>query len=700
MHPPISLSWHPLDLFDGRFRENLSALATHNPKLAERLAAVTPRLPFFIAAQAETVFIGRPGAAGIEIVPDPLPPAQARRLLASLFPKGEVSWPILIGGLAYGWAWDRIAKLPCKVETAPGHKPPVYLLAGDIEQLWAVLHVMDWRQMLADPRFAIFAGSDAVNQLADLLVEDPMWSRPRASVRIESGLWSGEFDALMQSINARIDARTAAVKTRLSTMYPADWLPDIDGGPLRVMGITSRYTTFLQHSMRDWLEGFERLGHETTLLIDPADHLIRTPLAIAESVAEFRPDLIVIIDHYRAEIPTLPESVPCVMYVQDRMPNMYCAEAGARQKPRDYCLGFSKLFLSARYGYPAERFMPAPVGINEHRFARAELSAADLDRFGCDVSYVSNASRPAADLMREQAARSGSPQVRKLFDDLYQRMDAWYAAGGQAFSEILLRSLLAQSMQSTGVELQGQSAADAVTFFNQVVNNAMFRHQTLGWLAAMDVNLHLWGAGWEKHPTLARYARGVADNQRDLPQIYRASRINLQVTPHGSVHQRLLDGLAAGGFFLLRWHPGDAVGLLYRELQAWCDEHDVTSDAQLHERADARVRDVVARINRFEGSKPQTRALAVTDVMRGHADTDFTTSADSIWPEYAAVSFDTGLELEAKVARFLADEDARADVARSMRAAVIGRFSYTTINRRLLEMIRENLAAERKKCAA
>src|SRR4051812_9847137 len=27
MHPPISLSWHPLELFAERFRENLSALA-------------------------------------------------------------------------------------------------------------------------------------------------------------------------------------------------------------------------------------------------------------------------------------------------------------------------------------------------------------------------------------------------------------------------------------------------------------------------------------------------------------------------------------------------------------------------------------------------------------------------------------------------------------------------------------------------
>jgi hypothetical protein len=705
MHPPISLKWHSLELFDQRFRANLDALRTRDAELADRLAAHVPSTQLFVAARGDQVFLGRSGPIGIEVIPDPLPPAEARKLLATLFPTGHVAWPLLIGGLAYGWAWDRISKLPCKVDSAPGHKPPVYLLTADVDQLWAVLHVMEWAELLADPRFVILAGPDAVGQLKHLLTSDLQWSRPRASIRIEGALWTGEFNTLMESINQSIDGRTAELKSCLADFYPPAsrhlWEQKLASGqPLRILGITSRFTTFLQYSMRDWLAGFERLGHETLLLMEPADHLVCAPPAIAQAVADYRPDLIVIIDHYRAETGVIPDTVPCVMYVQDRLPNMYNAAAGRAQGPLDYALGFARLHLGTRYGYPIERFLPAPVGINEDRFSRTQLTPDQRNRFACDVSYVSNASRAAADVMREHAQKSGSPQIARLFEDLHDRMEAHYALGGDPFSEISLRRLLNQSAASTRVDLDENSASDVLYFFHHEINNRMFRHQTLEWLADSGANLHLWGKGWESHPRFARYAKGVADNQRDLPLIYRASRINIQVTPHGSVHQRLLDGLAAGGFFLLRWHPGDAVGRLYRELLTWCQAHGIASDDELHTSADGRVSDIISRINRFEGSNPDERMLGVFDVMNAHADANFMTAADSIWPEFEAASFNSGAELEVKLARFLNDAPAREDIARSMRDSVIEHFSYTNINRRLLDLMRGQISLERAKCAA
>ncbi|HEY8746511.1 MAG TPA: hypothetical protein VIM11_00955 [Tepidisphaeraceae bacterium] len=705
MHPPISLTWHSIELFDERFRTNLAALSGRDKGLAIRLGQHVPASAHFIAAQGDSVFLGRSGETGIETIPDPLPPPEARRLLSSIFSNGHVGWPLLIGGLAYGWAWDRISKLPCKVDGAPGHKPPVYLLTADLDQLWAVLHVMDWQEMLSNPRFVIIAGPDAVEQLTELLVNDFSWPRPKASIRIESALWAGEFNTLMQSINEKIDRRIADIKTRLSMLYPPmspeSWGQKLAaGGPLRILGVTSRFTTFLQYSMRDWLAGFEQLGHETRLVMESADHLISAPPAIAQAVAEYKPDLIVIIDHCRSELGLLPDSIPCVMYAQDRLPNIFNAATGQGQGPLDYVLGFGRLHLSSKFGYPVERFLSAPVGINERRFARSELTDSEIQRFGCEVSYVGNASRPPADVMREHARKSQNPQIERLFEDLFQRMEAWYAAGGYAFSEIALRGLLGQSMQTVGVQLDEKTAADIVTLFHFEVNNPMFRHQTLHWVADAGVNLHLWGKGWEAHPRFAKYARGVADNQRDLPTIYRASKINLQVTPHGSVHQRLIDGLAAGGFFLLRWHPGDSVGRMYRQLLSWCQTNGIAGDQELHARADQRIKCMIARINLYEGSTPENRMLSVFDVMTGHADTDFMAAADGIWPEYESVSFRNGGELESKLVRFLADEPARHDISRSMRGAVIERCAYVNINRRLIDLMRGDSSLERAKCAA
>jgi hypothetical protein len=701
---PIPLNWHPLEAFSQRFAENLTALSPRDPGLAERLTRLAPATPYFIAAQGDNIFLGQPGPAGIQVIPDPLPASEARRLLSGLYPTGNIGWSLLIGGLAYGWAWDRIARLPCKVDGAPGHTPPIYLLTVDVDRLWAVLHVMDWRELLASPRMQIFAGADAGQQFVDQLSHDTRWPIPRASLRIESDLWPGDLNSMIQTVTERRQHKLNTTRTKLATMYPttsgSDWSKRLRQEKLRIVGITSKFTTFLQHSMRDWLSAFERMGHETHLVIEPADHLLCTAHTVTEKIAELAPDLIVIIDHFRAEMQWIPEEVPCVMWVQDRLPNIYSAEGGARQGPRDFCVGFGRLQLSTRFGYPVDRFLSTPVGINEKRFADIELSTADRDRFGCDVSYVSHASQTGEQLTQQFAQNSKSPEISRLATDLLYRIKAWYAIGGQALCEVQLREMLHRSMIDTRVGLDEKNTGETVHYFHHNVNNAIFRHQSLQWLADAGVNLHLWGRGWENHPTLNRFAKGLADNTYDLPRIYRASKINLQVTPHGSVHQRLLDGLAVGGFFLLRWHPGDAVGLLYRDLLGWCEANGIQSESQLRRRADVRIEATIDTINALEGTTDQNRVLDVFDVMQGHADSDFMTSADSIWEEYPQVGFNTSAELSQCLTRYLSDDAARQQIADSMRSRVIDRLSYTAINRRLLSLIRTELAREEARCAA
>ena len=388
-HQQPSLKWHSLELFDERFRANLAALSVRDAALADKLATLKPSNPGFIAAQGDDVYLGRAGSAGIEVIANPVTPTGARDIVTGLFPRGLVHWPIVVGGLGYGWLWDRVAKLPCKVDTAPGHQPPIYLLTADIERLWAVLHVLDWQQMLADPRFPIFVGPDAAAQLRQFLLDNPTWPRPQACVRIEQGLWSEDFTALLQHLNGALTSRTRKLAAELSAAYPAIpeglWAGKLRGSRLRVLGITSRFTTFLQYSMRDWLAAFEALGHETKLLIEEADHLQLGQWGYARGAADFRPDLVLMIDHFRAELPVLPANVPCVMWVQDRLPNIFGPVAGAAQSRLDFILGYGRHECVHALRYPPSRFLPAPFGVNEERFAPSALAAAEQRRFGCDA---------------------------------------------------------------------------------------------------------------------------------------------------------------------------------------------------------------------------------------------------------------------------------------------------------------------------
>ena len=72
------------------------------------------------------------------------------------------------------------------------------------------------------------------------------------------------------------------------------------------------------------------------------------------------------IDHYRGEFAGLPQTVPCVMWVQDRLPNIFRSPAGAAQKEMDDAIGYGRQECVVAHGYPRQRFMPAMVGVNEN----------------------------------------------------------------------------------------------------------------------------------------------------------------------------------------------------------------------------------------------------------------------------------------------------------------------------------------------
>ena len=617
MTSPTQLKWHPLELFDQRFQTNLAALRTRDSLLADRLSKLRVSTPFFISAEGDQVFLGRPGVAGIEIVPNLISPTLARTMSAQLFPQNSVSWPLLISGLAYGWLWDRLAKLPCQVDTAPGHRPPMYFLAGDIERLWAVLHVMEWATFLADPRCVIFAGEDAMSQLLVALINNTALALPKASVTIEPELWTEDFDMFLKSVAAGRGARLDYVATRLESGYsvisPDGWAAKFQDGRLRVLGITSRYTTFLQHSMRDWLQAFKRLGHETRLVIEPADHLATGVIVNLQAVLDFKPDLVLLIDHCRNEFVGMPKSVPCVMWVQDWLPNIYNDVAGASQGPRDYSIGFGRLCLTQVHGYPAERFMACPIGANEERFKPAVLSQEDWARYGCDVSYVSHVSTPADVLLKNYLAKNSDPGTAKLLWDLHDRLVGDFEQGGVTHTEWQLKEKLDESIAQTGVQPPANAVREFLWLFNVQVNSAIFRHQALKWVADLGVNLKLYGNNWDKHPKLRRFACGPADTVRDVPKICAASKVNLQVTPHGAVHQRLTEGLLAGGFYMIRWTPGDHLGIAFQSLRNWCLSRGVGSESELRSIDIPQVQSWIAECEELHVDHPDKKDFRLYD---------------------------------------------------------------------------------------
>ena len=236
--------------------------------------------------------------------------------------------------------------------------------------------------------------------------------------------------------------------------------------------------------------------------------------------------------------------------------------------------------------------------------------------------------------------------------------------------------------------------------FTHRVNNSLYRHQALQWFAETGVHMKLFGRGWDNHPTLSKFACGPADNQHQLAAVYRASNINLQVTPFGAAHQRLFDGLAAGGFFLMRRTHGDRFDTILRELWNWCVQHDARDDAALLARGDEFVHQTLSELAAIEGKSLLGRGYDFVSEVAVTAEEGFIRSAGTIWPEFDRVSFDSRAEVQQLVTRYLPDAETRRLITHSMRRRVLDSLTYRAVSQRMLDMIADRFAASSASLAA
>ena len=692
--------WQPLRPLRERFEANLEAMRSRLPALAAQIQAVEPSAQYVFSADPSRVLLGKQIGERVEPINPQVSPVSAREIVNKVYPSGKCTEPLMVAGLDQGWLWTSLYEMESHTPMTPGHRPPLYLLARDLERLWLVMYVQDWTKLLKDGRVRLFAGADAVDQCRRDMMNHTHIPWAKLCVTVDPTIWprGASVDSLWQAAHQTANTRFQQLNRQVEAIYtgvePKRLASRLRGEKLRILGITSLYTTFLKYSMSDWLDAMESLGHDVRLVMEQSDHEITNPIYFAQEVIDFKPDAILMIDHYRAEMAGLPKPIPCVMWVQDNLPNIFSPKAGAAQGPRDYCVGFGRLHLRDQCGYPEQRFMPAHVGVNDQRFAPRELTQAEQDFYGCDASFVSHASAPATALLTEQLNRTDATG-KKLLIEVFEQIRAIYDRGDALMQPRLMPPMLDASLAHYKLQLDEPSRRTVLDFFTHRVNNALFRHQSVSWLADMDINLHLYGRGWEQHPRFAKYAKGIADNQTQLAKIYQASKINLQVTPFGAVHQRLLDGLAAGGFFLIRYTPGDVVEVLYRQIWEWCQQHDVQDDTALTERATPEIVQLLGRIKTILGVGPFDLADSFIDVLRLSADGQYIRGAKSIWPnQYDDVSFNSAQQLQQRVTHFLASPTDRRQIAQSMREPVIERFSYRRISSRLLEFIADDVAKD------
>ncbi|NLH50640.1 MAG: glycosyltransferase [Myxococcales bacterium] len=541
------------------YQENLAVLNEFRPRLAALLAAWQPRHELRSVPTPD-------GEAALQVVTPQganwlseaeRPKEKAAAFLEPRMPGPPDYLPLLLYGARAGYelaeAYRRLRR-----ETG-GFWQALYLVEGSPDLFNALLRLHDLRELLAAENVYLFVGPEALREFERFLAADDRKPLPTAVVRLGDAAGAQQTLQSLQRVTAFRIEKTNRLRARVNHYYNGltldDWLAAFGkGSGLRALLISNRFSFFVQYANRDIAQACESLGHQA-LILEERDRVDRfSTTVLLEAIDRFKPHLIHHIDHVRWETPdNYPARVPFVASVLDYLPRLENEAAAERLTEWDYLTGYVSYW--PRFGYAPERLIPQAPMTNERIFRPVELTAEQRRRYGCEVSYISNISWPPERYAEESIAEAGrgDPHYKRAAYDLLAALVERYERGEILYLEAEYRALI-ESLPSAAPLTPAARKRLAVDFLAGA-GAAIFRHGPLLALSAAGFDLRLYGRDWDQHPRLAKHARGLAEHGEETNLIFNASAINLHLNQMGNVHNRLIDGYAAGGFFLVHHHP-------------------------------------------------------------------------------------------------------------------------------------------------
>ncbi len=476
---------------------------------------------------------------------------------------------------------------------ALGMRTRLVLIETNLDVFFTTLGRCDLQGVLADGLVDVLVGESALAELQALLRE--RLHLDLSGVVVGPEPLNRQVDAILQSVLRDQHERTQQLAGELTVRhdgrddgwYRERWgnaLGRASSEPLRILLTTTRYSTFVKHSINDMARALTNLGHVAHVLIEPDDASRMTTLALVQTALRFDPDLILCINHLRSGVcGPLLRNVPFACFIQDRMPALFTTHAGLSQDRRDFVLGHLHPELFSTFRYPRVNSLMAPVPVCEEKFAAAAAplptDCATLDRLTCEIAYVSHQSATPESLRDD--LRVHKP---RFIDALYERLqveihEGLFTLTVHSISDLtreLLRTAVPSAQPPTSEQL-----AEVVSQASLPMAERFLRQQMLTWASELcrerSWRLHLFGRGWESHPTLSEHAKGPLHHADELPLSYRLARVHLHAGMGGIHHQRPMECALAGGVCAVRIKRHDV------DLIDWCVRNEIARDLNIRD---------------------------------------------------------------------------------------------------------------------
>lgn len=508
--------------------------------------------------------------------------AAARRLVAeNVKPDEDYRAPITLEGIDPPWQLVELVRAtePSRV----GFHTQITVVQADETEFLDGLAQVEMMDLLAEERVEFFVGPHASERLAERLAGKMgvQINGPLVSLLSTRRRATPPVSEVLDKAQREQGAEGARLKHRVASLYgPRDggWWRERyraalagTGAPLRVLIPTSRFSTFVVHASNDLAGAVRGAGHEAMVILEPDAGSRLSSLAYHGAMAGFQPDLVVLVNYPRHSMPgAFPENVPHVAWLQDPMPHLFSAGAGGLMGPMDFLAGHLFPELFEKFGYPAERALPAPVAASAEKFSPVPAPAELRLRHECEIAYVSHHSQSPQELHGRLRAQEGAtPAIQRAFDRIFAVLPPLIAGAMEMPPYTMLaRTVREHARLALGGEPDERTLAMVLRIYALPVAERMFRHESLRWAAEIAARrgwrLHLYGQGWEKHPDFAPYAKGELEHGAALHASYQAARVHLHMSLTTLVHQRVLECALSGGMPLCRMHRDAVSGLKTR----------------------------------------------------------------------------------------------------------------------------------------
>jgi len=554
-------------------RANLTALRERDPDLARRLAEVrVPETVEMAVAQDGSVSFRLNGPDGqrkwLGHSSVPLIAAEAN-LKRTQIGSGNMA----MNGLGSGAEAEAILR-----EMAPYQA--LVAIEKDLLLLNLVLRLRDFTRQLRDGQL-VFLSVVGSEPEPDKLLEDFFTQQNGYNPVSEAIRWTWLSEQknqlfrqhVVMAMDRAVDKNMAAVNELLRQQQRYD-----QESPLtetlrhlipsatehkRTVNCTNAYTLTDIRTSRDVLAGLRSEGAETDWQILDRPDIVSHYAQLAR-LNRIKPHLIILVDMLRNDIVIrLPDSAVCATILREPTGSIMqeSSQPAERLGPHDFIFyrhyeDREKLRIA---GLPDERLAYLPLASNDELFRPLELDGHAQRCYKSDVVLL--ADRPSSDPETYNINLHTHQQLWQAVIEEIQHSPANYHK--EIAEKYLLRA------QRCGVELRDEELRK---YFTGLIQNCL--GPAVSWdvyceaVANAGFDLRIWSRQplrehtdepshfWDQSP-VGHLAAGTVDNDEQLNKLYNAGRIFLYFSSEGYPDSYLLDGIAAGAFFLVKSHPRD-----------------------------------------------------------------------------------------------------------------------------------------------